>query len=151
MHRFIPVLANDLGFTVAEVPVDHRPRKHGASKYGFERFLRGAIDLLTVAFIGRYSSKPAHIFGALAIFTGLIGTVTLIYLAALWFLGQPIGHRPLLLFGIMMTLASLQFSSIGLLSELIIRQASPTRDWNFIIKSTTNGQTSAREDSHRKA
>ena len=151
MHRFIPVIANDLGFTVAEVPVDHRSRKHGASKYGFERFLRGAIDLLTVAFIGRYSSKPAHIFGALAIFTGLVGMVTLTYLAALWFLGRPIGHRPLLLFGIMMTLASLQFSSIGLLSELIIRQSSPTHDWNFVIKSTTDRQPDTREAGHREA
>lgn len=146
MHRFIPVLANDLGFIVTEVPVDHRPRIHGISKYGFERFLRGAIDLVTVVFIGRYSSKPAHIFGALAVFTGAIGIVTLTYLASLWFLGETIGHRPLLLFGIMMTLASLQFSSIGLLSELIIRQASPIRDWSFVIKSTTGSDLNDRKD-----
>jgi glycosyltransferase involved in cell wall biosynthesis len=137
MHRFIPVLANDLGFTVAEVPVDHRARQFGTSKYGIERFLRGAIDLLTVVFMGRYSSKPAHIFGTLAVFTGVIGVCTLAYLASIWFLGETIGHRPLLLFGIMMTLASLQFSSIGLLSELIIRQASPVRDWEFVITSKT--------------
>ena len=138
MHRFIPVLANDLGFVVAEVPVDHRARQYGSSKYGIERFMRGAIDLLTVYFMGRYSSRPAHIFGSLAILTGVVGVFTLAYLTALWFLGEHIGQRPLLLFGIMMTLASLQFSSIGLLSELIIRQASPVRDWGFVIKATTD-------------
>lgn len=137
MHRFIPVLANDLGFIVEEVPVDHRPRVHGQSKYGVERFLRGAVDLLTVVFIGRYSSKPAHIFGALAVLTGALGMLTLTYLATIWFLGETIGHRPLLQFGVMMVLASVQFGAIGLLSELIIRQSAPNRDWSFLIRTTT--------------
>ena len=63
LHRFIPVLAHHRGYRIAEVPVNHRPREHGRSRYGLERYLRGFLDLLTVSFIGRYRQRPLHLFG----------------------------------------------------------------------------------------
>ena len=63
LHRFIPVLAHDLGFRVTEISVNHRPREHGRSRYGMERYLRGFLDLLTVSFMSRYRHRPLHLFG----------------------------------------------------------------------------------------
>ena len=63
LHRFIPVLAHYRGFRVAELPVNHRPREHGRSRYGIERYVRGFLDLLTVTFMGRYRHRPLHLFG----------------------------------------------------------------------------------------
>ena len=96
LHRFIPVLAHYRGFRIAELPVNHRPREHGRSRYGIERYLRGFLDLLTVSFIGRYRHRPLHLFGGLGLILGLIGSAILIYLTVLKALGHAIGHRPLL-------------------------------------------------------
>ena len=134
MHRFIPVLVDDHGYKVSEVPVNHRPRIHGKSKFGIERFLRGAIDLITVSFLTRYSRKPGHVFGSLALLTALIGISTLGYLLVVKLGGQSIGNRPLLLFGIMTTLASLQLASFGLLAELIIRKQMPRDEGRQLVK-----------------
>ena len=71
LHRFIPVLAHYRGFRVAELPVNHRPRKHGGSRYGLERYLRGFLDLLTVTFMGRYRHRPLHLFGGLGLVLGV--------------------------------------------------------------------------------
>ena len=70
LHRFIPVLAHYQGYRVAEFPVNHRPREHGRSRYGVERYLRGFLDLLTVSFIGRYRHRPLHLFGGLGLLLG---------------------------------------------------------------------------------
>ena len=67
LHRFIPVLAHDLGFRVTEIAVNHRPREHGRSRYGMERYVRGFLDLLTVTFMGRYRHRPLHLFGGLGL------------------------------------------------------------------------------------
>ena len=74
LHRFIPVLAHYRGFRVAELPVNHRPRTHGRSRYGLERYLRGFLDLLTVTFMGRYRHRPLHLFGGLGLVLGFLGT-----------------------------------------------------------------------------
>ena len=74
LHRFIPVLAHYRGFRVAELPVNHRPREHGRSRYGMERYVRGFLDLLTVTFMGRYRHRPLHLFGGLGLLFGLIGS-----------------------------------------------------------------------------
>ena len=70
LHRFIPVLAHYRGYRVAELPVNHRPREHGRSRYGVERYLRGFLDLLTVSFMGRYRHRPLHLFGGLGLLLG---------------------------------------------------------------------------------
>ena len=67
LHRFIPVLAHDLGFRVTELGVNHRPREHGRSRYGMERYARGFLDLLTVTFMSRYRHRPLHLFGGLGL------------------------------------------------------------------------------------
>ena len=70
LHRFVPVLAHDLGFRVTEIPVNHRPREHGRSRYGMERYVRGFLDLLTVTFMSRYRHRPLHLFGGLGLLLG---------------------------------------------------------------------------------
>jgi glycosyltransferase involved in cell wall biosynthesis len=121
LHRFIPALAAWRGFRVDEVPVHHRPRRFGRSKYGSARFWRGSLDLLTVLFLTRYTRRPLHLFGSLGLVAWAMGGAVNLYLAALWLAGvRPIGNRPLLAFGILGMLVGLQFFCLGLLSELIL-------------------------------
>ncbi len=119
LHRFIPVLAHDRGFRVAELPVNHRPRAHGRSRYGVERYVRGFLDLLTVSFMGRYRHRPLHLFGGMGLALGGLGSIVLVYLAALKLDGQAIGHRPLLTLGVLLVVVGVQLLSLGLISELI--------------------------------
>jgi len=119
LHRFLPVLAHDRGFRVAELPVNHRPREHGRSRYGVERYARGFLDFLTVSFMGRYRHRPLHLFGGLGLVFALIGSVVLVYLTVVKLSGSAIGHRPLLTLGVLLVVVGFQFFSLGLLSELI--------------------------------
>src|ERR671936_2173843 len=99
LHRFIPLLAHEQGYRVAELPVNHRPREHGRSRYGLERYLRGFLDLLTVSFMGRYRHRPLHLFGGLGLALTTIGIGILIYLTIVKILGHALGGRPLLILG----------------------------------------------------
>jgi glycosyltransferase involved in cell wall biosynthesis len=119
LHRFLPVLAHDRGYRVAELPVNHRPRHHGRSRYGVERYARGFLDFLTVSFMGRYRHRPLHLFGGLGLVLGALGAALLTYLTVLKISGEAIGHRPLLTLGVLLVVVGLQFFSLGLLSELI--------------------------------
>jgi glycosyltransferase involved in cell wall biosynthesis len=119
LHRFIPVLAHERGYRVAELPVNHRPREHGRSRYGLERYLRGFLDLLTVSFMGRYRHRPLHLFGGLGLVLGLVGFVVLAYLTVVKLAGHAIGQRPLLTLGVLLVVVGLQFFSLGLISEMI--------------------------------
>jgi dolichol-phosphate mannosyltransferase len=122
LHRFIPVLAHYRGFRITEIPVNHRPREHGRSRYGVERYVRGFLDFLTVSFIGRYRYRPLHLFGGLGLLLGAIGLVVLIYLTVLKALGHAIGDRPLLTLGVLLVVVGLQFFSLGLISEMLTSQ-----------------------------
>jgi len=119
LHRFIPLLAADRGFRVAEVPVHHRPREHGRSRYGLERYLRGFLDLLTVVFMSRYRHRPLHLFGGVGLALSFIGFVVLSYLTVLKLAGHAIGGRPLLILGVLLMVVGIQLLSLGLISELI--------------------------------
>jgi glycosyltransferase involved in cell wall biosynthesis len=119
LHRFIPVLAHYRGYRVAELPVNHRPRTHGHSRYGLERYLRGFLDLLTVTFMGRYRHRPLHLFGGLGLVLGITGTAILVYLTVLKATGSAIGQRPLLTLGVLLVVVGLQFFSLGLISEMV--------------------------------
>jgi glycosyltransferase involved in cell wall biosynthesis len=119
LHRYVPVLAHHRGFRVGEVPVNHRSRQHGRSRYGPERFVRGFFDLLTVAFMGRYRYRPLHLFGALGLATGFAGFVILAYLTAIKIGGAGIGGRPLLLLGALLVVVGIQLLSLGLVGEMI--------------------------------
>ena len=119
LHRFVPVLAHYRGFRVAELPVHHRPREHGRSRYGMERYVRGFLDLLTVTFMGRYRQRPLHLFGGLGLLLGAAGAGLLAYLTVLKLLGEAIGHRPLLTLGVLLVVVGVQLVSLGLVSELV--------------------------------
>jgi len=122
LHRFIPVLASYRGFRVAEIPVNHRARRHGRSRYGPERYLRGFFDLLSVTFMGRYRHRPLHLFGGIGLLMGAVGFVILLYLTVVWLWGQAIGHRPLLTLGVLLMVVGIQLVSLGLLSEMVTSQ-----------------------------
>ena len=121
MHRYTPVLAVHNGFSVGELPVNHRPREHGRSKYGLSRFWRGYADLLTVLFLRRYSARPLHFFGGIGTIMSLAGFGINVYLTVLWLGGESIGRRPLLLLGVFLMLVGFQFISLGLLGEMLLR------------------------------
>jgi glycosyltransferase involved in cell wall biosynthesis len=119
LHRFVPVLAHYRGYRVAEIPVNHRPREHGRSRYGLERYLRGFFDLITVTFMGRYRYRPLHLFGGLGLALGVVGFAVCLYLTVLWLAGSAIGHRPLLTLGVLLVVVGMQFLSLGLIGELV--------------------------------
>ena len=122
LHRFIPVLASYRGFRIAEIPVNHRPREHGRSRYGLNRYLRGLFDLISVTFMGRYRHRPLHLFGGIGLLMGIVGFLTLLYLTVLWFMGHGIGQRPLLTLGVLLVVVGIQLVSLGLVSELVTSQ-----------------------------
>ncbi|MCB0881611.1 MAG: glycosyltransferase family 2 protein [Thermoleophilia bacterium] len=126
-YRYIPVLAHNEGFRVGELGVNHRPRTHGRSKYGLERYVRGMLDLLTITFLGRYRHRPMHLFGGLGLLMLLVGLAVSGYLSVLKFAGYAIGQRPLLLLGVLLILVGMQFLTIGLMSEMVQRQHQRTR------------------------
>ena len=119
MHRYIPVLASYRGFRVGEVAVEHRPRAFGSSKFGAGRFVSGFFDLLTVIMLTRYNSKPLHVFGVLGVLSFVAGFAIEMYLSVGWFVGRPIGDRPLFFLGIVLLLVGIQFVFFGLLAEMI--------------------------------
>jgi dolichol-phosphate mannosyltransferase len=119
LHRFLPVLAHQAGFRVGELPVRHRPRRHGRSRYGIERYLRGFLDLLTVSFMGRYRQRPLHLFGGLGLALGGGGFGILVYMTVLKAAGRGIGSRPLLMLGVLLVLVGTQLLSLGLVGELV--------------------------------
>jgi glycosyltransferase involved in cell wall biosynthesis len=122
MHRFIPAIAWWMGVSVAEVPVNHRPRTRGKSKYGIGRTTRVLLDLFTVKFLVGYATRPAHLFGPLGLGFAGMGAVILAYLAWVKFgMGEAIGGRPLLLVGLMLPLFGLIFICVGLMAELLVR------------------------------
>jgi len=128
LHRFIPALANWRGFRVAEIEVEHHPRRYGHSKYGMERIPRGFFDLLTVIMLTRYTAKPLHLFGLLGVFLGLAGLGIIGYLSVGWFLGTWIGARPLLLIGAVLLIAGIQLVSFGLVAEMIVYSSAARAD-----------------------
>ena len=119
LHRYIPVLASRRGFQVGEVDVVHHPRRHGVSKYGWDRFYKGLLDLLTVLFITKYTRRPLHLFGAVGLVFLAAGFGINLYLAVLWFLGSYLSNRPLLLLGMLLMLMGIQVLTTGLLGEML--------------------------------
>jgi len=122
MHRFLPAIASEQGVTIAEAVVDHRPRRHGRSKYGISRTVRVILDLLTVKFLLSYSTRPLQIFGLMGLGMGLLGLAITGYLAYVRLIGeQSIANRPLLFFGGLLVISGLQLVTVGLLAELQAR------------------------------
>lgn len=122
LHRFIPAIASWQGVAVAELPVNHHPRRFGKTKYGIGRTIRVVLDLLTVRFLLSYGTRPMHIFGLFGLGSMALGMVISVYLIALKFLySEALAERPLLLLGMLLIILGVQFISIGLIGELVVR------------------------------
>jgi len=124
MHRFIPtwMASATAPSRIGEIEVTHHPRRFGQSKYGLSRTFRVVVDLLSMFFFLRYNARPGHFFGSVGLGLGLLGTLVLGYLGIDKFVfGQDIGGRPLLLVGVLLVIASLQFLTTGVLAEILIR------------------------------
>ena len=128
MHRFIPLLVYGQGFLVTEVPVVHKPRAYGKSKYGFSKLWKDMPDILTMLFLTKYGKRPLHFFGTLGGALLFIGIAVLLYLSYLHFAGHPIGDRPLLLLGIVLLLSGLQVLVTGFLADLVINLSQTPRN-----------------------
>ena len=129
MHRFIPAIASEQGVCIAEVEVNHRPRRFGTSKYGLSRTTRVLLDLFTVKFLLSYATQPIQIFGPPGLLMGTAGVAITAYLGYVrLFGGQSIGDRPLLLLGILLIFAGMQFLTLGLLAELQARTYHESQD-----------------------
>ncbi|HIF10914.1 MAG TPA: glycosyltransferase [Sneathiellales bacterium] len=122
LHRFIPVLLAEVGARTIEIEVNHRPRIRGKSKYNLDRSVRVLLDLMLVVFLRKYIQRPLHVFGGVGLLLAGIGGAATLYLVVLkLFAGAAIGSRPLLLFGLMLSISGLILIVQGLLGELIVR------------------------------
>jgi glycosyltransferase involved in cell wall biosynthesis len=122
MHRFLPAIASEQTSSISEVPVNHRPRKHGRSKYGIGRTSRVMLDLLTVKFLLSYSTRPLQFFGLIGAGIGLVGAAISGWLAYERLIGaQSLSNRPLLLLGILLIVTGVQLVTIGLVAEIQAR------------------------------
>lgn len=119
-HRFIPLLLYQQGFRVTEIPVSHRKRRFGKSKYGFSKLWKDLPDIFTMLFLSKYSQRPLHFFGTVGIASLISGFIVLIYLSILHFQGKAIGDRPLLLLGILLVLTGFQILFTGFLADLFL-------------------------------
>lgn len=124
MHRFIPLLVHDQGFTVTEVAVEHARRKYGISKYGFSKIWKDLPDIFTMLFLSKYSKRPFHFFGVAGGIFVLTGMIILGYLSYLHFQNIAIGQRPLLFFGMLLVISGFQLFFTGFLADLIINISS---------------------------
>ena len=142
LHRFIPVLIKENGFSVAEVIVNHRERKHGVTKYGSSRLLHGLYDFITILFLKKYFTKPLHFFGKYGIILSAVGMSINLFLAYKWiiynYFYSPIQqlaykftiNRPLLYLGILLLIVGVQFISLGLIGELIVRISRKNKSYS---------------------
>lgn len=119
LHRYIPVLAHRIGFRITEITVNHRKRKHGKSKYGLERYMRGLLDSFTTTFLLKYYDRPMYFFGRLGIIFCGIGGVICVILTILRLMGEQIGTRPLLTLGVLLIIVGFQSISIGFVCNLL--------------------------------
>lgn len=122
MHRFLPAIVSWNGASIKEIAVNHRPRTRGKSKYGLSRTFKVILDLLTVNFLGSYSTKPSHFFGKAAIFSIIVSFLTLGWLIYLKFAeGQSMIQSPLLLLSAILFVLGIQFFLLGLIAEICVR------------------------------
>jgi hypothetical protein len=154
MHRFIPVFADTVGARITELPVNHRPRTYGKSKYSLSRTSRVALDLITVKLLGSYSTKPMYFFGFAAFGLWALALV-LAAIVIIQKLAPPhvfAHNNPLLLLSVVLFIVGVQFILMGLLAELVIRtyhesQSKPTYVVREIFErgagkqAATNGRT----------
>ncbi len=129
MHRFLPAIASEMGVAITEVVVNHRARKHGASKYGLSRTFRVILDLITVKFLLSYSTRPLQMFGLIGVPMGLLGFAIAAYLSYERLFGhESIANRPLLLLAVVLIFTGIQLVTMGLLAEIMSRTYHESQD-----------------------
>jgi glycosyltransferase involved in cell wall biosynthesis len=122
MHRFVPVIATDLGASIVEMPVGYRPRRYGVSKYGLSRMIRVILDLITVKFMSSFKTRPIQVFGLWGILllgTGILWTLWLVFERQVFHV--PMGNRPQLFLAVLLVFTGMQFVTMGLLGEMLAR------------------------------
>lgn len=120
LHRFIPLMVHEMGYKIVEKDVFHHPRKYGTSKFRGTKIITDIPDLFTVYFLTKYSGRPLHFFGKIGLIPFVIGSFILSYLFILRLLGERIGTRPLLTFGVLLVTFGVQIIMTGLLADLIV-------------------------------
>lgn len=148
-HRFIPVLAAARGFRVSEAVVNHRPRKHGRSRYGASRIFKGLLDLLTICFLTGYSQRPQHLMGAAGIGCFALGLSGMAFMAVYWLLRMlyfpewtPLHQRPVVIYSAAALLLGTQLLTMGFLAELIVAR-DQKRGKRFSVRETVGEISSA--------
>ena len=123
LHRFIPIIVRNNGFNVSEIIVNHRERKYGKSKYTSSRIFHGFFDFITLLFFNKYLMRPLHFFGIIGTILFLLGFIINLYITINWFNGVWIipYKNPLFFLGILLLIVGIQFFSIGLIGELIVK------------------------------
>ncbi|MCY4000729.1 MAG: glycosyltransferase family 2 protein [Bacteroidetes bacterium] len=137
MHRYLPLLAKWEGFTrITEHRINHRVRRHGKSKFGLERYIRGCLDLVTVTFLTRFGARPMHFFGSMGLLAFLGGFVISLWITLDKILyDNPVGDRPALLLGILLIMVGVQFMCTGFIGDLILRgRMEDSRPYEIIDK-----------------
>ena len=131
LYRLIPILAAEKRFKITEIPVHHRPRRFGKSKFGWERFMKGFLDMITVVFLTKFIRRPAHFFGSMGVGLFSAGFVIGLYITYLRVTTGSIQNRhPLLLLGILLMVIGIQLFSTGLLAEMIVYFNGPQQKSN---------------------
>jgi glycosyltransferase involved in cell wall biosynthesis len=143
LHRFIPVLASARGFRIGEIEIDHRPRTHGASKYGVRRFVKGFLDLMTVKFLTSFSHRPQHVLGSIGLTAFLLGAFGMAWLAVTWVINYfrpesflPLHQRPLLIYAVAALLLGTQMLTMGFIAELLTAHNARHADEYSIAETT---------------
>lgn len=137
LYKFIPIIAHKQNFRISEVEVEHHPRLYGKSKFGWERNIKGILDLITIVFLTGYLRRPSHFFGTLGIGFFIPGFIIGIYITYLRLTTGTIDYRfPLLFLGALLMIVGIQFISTGLLAEMIITTRTKTETDNFITEQT---------------
>jgi len=137
MHRFIPLIAAEEGFRITEIPVLHDVRRFGKSKYSAAKVVTQLPDIFSMYFITKFGKRPLHFFGFFGGFLFFIGFLISLYLSILWFLGEPIGARPLFFLGILLILAGLQIAFTGLIADFVLSVGSQNKSKDIILKYQT--------------
>ena len=147
LHRFIPALAGARGWKVGEKVVNHRARKYGRSKYGFNRFIKGFLDLLSVKFCTSYGSRPQHFLGTIGLCCFGVGSLTMLWLALRWILARipllglaeyNLSGRPAVVYSAALLVFGAQILSIGFVAELMLHERRNTAREYSIRERTKN-------------
>lgn len=132
LHRYIPVFAHAAGYKVGELPVKHRKRQHGKTKYGVWRFIAGYLDLVTVVYLTRFKNRPMHLFGFIGSFPFGLGVIMNLYIVYQKYVYQiGLSTRPLLLLGVLLILIGVQIFGIGLIGDMLASRGSKDIKYNI--------------------